>query len=348
MKSNKVLAGLLTVTFLSLSTVTVLAAPLAEVAANNGAAEINEVIPISAPVNEAVKTYYGAFTGEVKEITLREDQEDYKLLAVENQKGDKANIIITKDTYIINNGEIAVGSIVSGYYDANAPRIMIYPPQYYAEVLVIESQEQNVKVDIFDSDLVSSDHSLKVNISEETEVVLQDGKAYKGELAGHKLAVIYSSSTKSIPAQAVPSQVIVLSEKADPSPDDPAGDEIQLPADIAAMKIVVNDKVIEAPAPFLNKEGIVMLPLRAVAEALGNKVQWDHETQSILVGYVNHLTIGQNSYTKDKENMLQFETAPVLVEGVTFVPMNFFSQVTITESAFVFSNEPEKSTEEEL
>lgn len=50
------------------------------------------------------------------------------------------------------------------------------------------------------------------------------------------------------------------------------------------IKIVVNGKDIACnPAPFV-KQGTTYVPLRAVAEALGEPVQWDGKSNSVIIG----------------------------------------------------------------
>ena len=51
--------------------------------------------------------------------------------------------------------------------------IMIYPPQIKADVIALKNSESNIKVDIFDKELVSLDNTLKLNITDETQVVLE-------------------------------------------------------------------------------------------------------------------------------------------------------------------------------
>ena len=60
---------------------------------------------------------------------------------------------------------VTVGDRVTGYYDGDAPTILIYPPQYQALVMVKENPYQNVKVDYFNSQLLSSDGQLQLNLS---------------------------------------------------------------------------------------------------------------------------------------------------------------------------------------
>lgn len=333
MKSKKSLLILLSVAFLSLSAVTPLAAASAPADLKAAAAQISAAKPINAALNTMEEFEFGSFTGVVKEITERGSAQDSKLVLIENEAGNQANIIITNKTYILNHAEISVGSTMTAYYNAKAIMLMIYPPQYLAEVVVTGNQASNVKVDLFNKDLVSADNALKLNISPATEVVLQDGKIYDGELTNRKLVVIYGVSTRSIPAQTTPEKVIVLFEKAVPP-------IYQLtPDDVANMQIVVNNEITKAPAAFRNEKGMVMVPLRAISEALGFALGWDNDTRSIMVGKHVKLTIGIDNYIKNGTDPIQLGAAPALVGGTTFVPLDFFRKVTLLNNAYVFEGQ---------
>jgi hypothetical protein len=82
--------------------------------------------------------FYNTFTGKVKEINT---SKNLKRVSVENENGDPAVIVISKDTKIINNKTISIGSYITCFYDANAPMIMIYPPQYSAAVVLVDQEE---------------------------------------------------------------------------------------------------------------------------------------------------------------------------------------------------------------
>lgn len=133
----------------------------------------------------------------------------YKLLSVENETGALVNFIVSPNTYFVDHVMVAVGDQVTGYYDGNAPVPLIYPPQYQALVIVKESPYQNVKLDYFNSQLVSSDGQLKLNISPYTSIVLKNGQSFTKNPANRNLIVIYGPTTKSIPAQTTPYKLIV-------------------------------------------------------------------------------------------------------------------------------------------
>ena len=63
-----------------------------------------------------------------------------KFVSVENEEGMPANFIISAGTYIVDNAEIEVGAVITGFFKADAPEIMIYPPQYGVDVVVVEKK----------------------------------------------------------------------------------------------------------------------------------------------------------------------------------------------------------------
>lgn len=318
MKSNKIVAGFVSAAFLSLTFV-------APVAAAPVLTPIKEVVPI-----KELQPQYQGFTGVVKKIDLHSNIAAGKILFVEDKMGGPAHIIVAEDTYIVDNAEIAVGDEIIYFYDISRPMIMIYPPQIKADVIALKNSESNIKVDIFDKELVSLDNTLKLNITDETQVVLRDGSIYKGSLANQKLAVIYDVSTKSIPAQTNPKRVIVL---------DIDADENHRP-DVSKMDIVIDhDMIITAPKAFYNEKGVVMVPLRAIAEALGYEVGFDGQSYSISVGEKAGLKINSYNYTKADGSVITLDTPPALVDNTTFVPLNFFTEVLMMNNAYVFEGQ---------
>jgi hypothetical protein len=329
MKTKKLLAGILAASILSLSTVTAFAANTDKPIPILDANQVQEATPIKAELPTLEKFKFNSFTGTVKAITDFEGVEGSKFVLVESSDGEEANIILSKHTYVLNNAAIAVGSVVTGYYDANAPMIMIYPAQYNAEVIVVDNKDYNVKVDLFDENLLSSDQFLKLNISDETEIILQDGTAFKGVLANRKLIVLYGASTKSIPAQTTPDKIIVLSQIEAPP-------IVDLPVDVSSMDIIVNNNKIEAPAAYSDNNGNVMVPLRAISEALGFEVTWDNNIKSAFLDKNISLRIGLDSYHYMKTAPIQLGAAPAIVEGRTYVPLSFFRTVARMNNAYIF------------
>lgn len=318
MRLKKILIGFLAASLLTLASVTAFAAETEEVKIIKGGTQTNEAVN---------QVYFSSFTGVVKAITESEGKEELKYVLVQNEEGQEANIIISEETYILDDAKIAVGDVITGFYDPNLPMLMIYPPQYNAIVVAVQKEGQNVKVDVFDKDLLSSDKLLKLNIFDDTEIILTDGTAYKGELANRKLIVVYGFTTKSIPPQTTPSKIVVLSEEAVPIDE------------ASSMGVVVNMKKIEGAAAYTDAEGTVMVSLRAAAEAAGFKVKWDEKLRNVMLGEGISLTIDKDYYTYMRTAPIELGAVPVLVEGKTFVPISFFKEVAHMNNAYVLESQ---------
>ncbi len=133
----------------------------------------------------------------------------YTLVSVANGDGGTVNFVVSPDTYFVDQAMVAVGDQVTGYYDGNAPVPLIYPPQYRALIMVKESPYQQVKVDFFNNQLVSSDGQLKLNLSPYTSITIRNGQVFSHSIENRNLIVIYGPTTRSIPAQTTPYRIIV-------------------------------------------------------------------------------------------------------------------------------------------
>ena len=134
----------------------------------------------------------------------------YKLMTVVNSNGDLVNFVVSPDTYFVDLQMVNMGDRVTGFYDANAPAPLIYPPQYNAIVMVKDSPYYFVKVDFFDNQLISSDNMLQLRIAPFTQIILQNGQDFNRVPVNNNLIVMYGATTKSIPAQTVPYKIIVM------------------------------------------------------------------------------------------------------------------------------------------
>ncbi|EGQ24031.1 hypothetical protein HMPREF9372_2613 [Sporosarcina newyorkensis 2681] len=158
---------------------------------------------------------YQSFSGIVMMIDDFSTSKDngagcYKMFMVDNGYGNIVNFIIEPTTYFVDHAVVKIGDQVTGFYDANAPAPLIYPPQFRALVMSRDSPHQNVKVDYFNRRLESSDGTLRLNLSSQTQITLQNGQPFNGDIGGRNLIVVYGSSTRSIPAQTTPTKIIVL------------------------------------------------------------------------------------------------------------------------------------------
>jgi len=107
-------------------------------------------------------------------------------------------------------------------------------------------------------------------------------------------------------------------------------------------EIVVNNVILEnARLPFWYEPGnyeVVMVPLRAVAEALGYDVTWNAYLRSVQLGVGVHIWIGNTEAHRGRMAPIQLSTAPVIVDDLTFVPLDFFRDV-LNQTVYVFEGQ---------
>ena len=100
-------------------------------------------------------TNFNSFHGTVTMISdfhagqNGESEGCYKFISVDNGLGATVNFVVSPTTYFVDHVMISVGDIVTGYYDGDAPTILIYPPQYQALVMVKDNPESECKSSLF-------------------------------------------------------------------------------------------------------------------------------------------------------------------------------------------------------
>ena len=95
---------------------------------------------------------------------------------------------------------------------------------------------------------------------------------------------------------------------------------------------VVYDRELVIDLKLTKINGIDVIPLREVVEGLGYKVEWNANDQSILVSKANataKLKIGDDVYIANHKIPYILEAAPVMVDGVTYVPVVFLETVLL-------------------
>ena len=281
-----------------------------------------------------------------------------------NNKDDQNNTVnlkITDDTLVYDNlgnkkalSDLTDGSKITVFTGSYEPTPLILPVQYTANVIIINGdKEGNVNADTYLADeegYTNAANNLNIAAADDTKIVDKDEKEYKGDLDKNDLIVFYGVSTKSIPAQTTPTKVVVLGENEFALKQIEAAKNAT-PAPTAAPETTAAPEVTEAPqvsyAGLVNvvigdknvsdvyaKDNTTMVPLREVAEAAGFTVTWDAENRAVILNDgVYSLKIGENSYVKGKMMPLTLSAAPEIVNDLTYVPAEFFAEVT--ESATV-------------
>lgn len=344
-KLKKLFAGALSVTVLSSSVVMIYADEAVE-------KEVSAEVEVSVENNvDAVE--YDYFKGTIVDIDVRDDD---KLVSVKDDNDETVNFIITEDTIFVNENELVKDKEIIGFFALNAPAPLIFPPQYRPVAVGVDLGDTNVKVVQFDKDFLSVDGSLKLNVNEDTPIVLPNGDDFEGEITeDHTLIVLYGPTTRSIPPQTSPEKIIVLVEEDEvvnvvvektTEETTEVVEEIEETTavlnyeyeneDVPNMNIVVNGNVVNAPRAYI-KDDVVMVPVSFIAKELELNVGWNGELRVVTVGDVT-FNVGDEVY--NVKGTGEFElAASEIIDDRTYVPLNFFSDVLDIETAAIINNQ---------
>ena len=284
-------------------------------------------------VNEIMQEhpFYYSFTGTVKDIT--ENTNGNKMIFVESEYEMPAYFVLTEDTYYIDDIKIENGMEIIGFYEADKPMILIYPPQYSIDIVAEVTENLNIKADKFDSELLSKDKMLKLNLSDDTEIIWENDtvinwvkkptvEELSTVLSNRKLVVFYDITTKSIPAQTTPKKIIVLSEQIDD----------------LITNIIVNGNIIESPSFYINEEGITMVPIRAISEYLKYEITWNDYDRSVQIGEDISFKVGESTFNIAEKDSIKLEASSLIKDGNTFVPLSFYKSVLKIMTADMIDN----------
>lgn len=160
-------------------------------------------------------TQFQNFSGVVIDISDfptgdKKDMGCYKIFSLEDDGNNIVNFVISPSTFFLNNYIMTIGDLVTGFYDTSLPTPLIFPPRFQAVLMAKQLRHRFIKIDSFNDQLISSDGTLKLNIGPYTKIQLTNGQPFTGHLAGRNLVVVYSITTRSIPAQTTPERIVVL------------------------------------------------------------------------------------------------------------------------------------------
>ena len=200
------------------------------------------------------------FIGTINEITKSESGV-YSIAVVSE---DETVVFVYNDQFIIDQSslslktveDLAKGSEITVIWDKLSPMTLSLPPITPGAIgFVINSEDGFIDLSEYNEELVNSDNSLKLNISEDTVILSsEDSEAAltENDLKGKELLVLYGASTKSIPAQTTPGLIMVINEKAAEEEKEEASEE-------------------------------VAIPLRSTFEELGYTVLWTSNSEPVLI-----------------------------------------------------------------
>lgn len=168
---------------------------------------------------EAAMSQYTPTTGTIVDINWRStDPAEIGcglMLTLQSQDQGIVNILVDGSTYVFHNTPLNTGDTVTCFYSTLAPIPLIYPPQYQGVAIVHTPAGVYAALDTFTQSfygrqLVNSDDTLRLNLSNQTQLVLPNGQPFGGVLSGKLLLVIYGATTRSIPAQTTPDEIVVF------------------------------------------------------------------------------------------------------------------------------------------
>lgn len=253
-----------------------------------------------APVEEN----YTSFTGTVGSMEKKEDSSTLLVWKTEDNGfiyhlSNDVKLYDAEKSASITAADLKEGDTVTVVIPARSPVALSNPPQSSSAVFVVRhSKDRNVFVGGFGEDQVSNDNFLKLmNLGSEncSFIDISGAKQEVAALSGRDALVLYTVSTRSIPAQTNPELTVLLPEL--PPKTDLTGS--------------------------YEKDGIVMVPLRANAEALGFEVIWTSNAEAITLKRGSEtftVTLGSDSMGHNKA-VQKLEVAPELNGNSTYVPL---------------------------
>lgn len=106
-------------------------------------------------------------------------------------------------------------------------------------------------------------------------------------------------------------------------------------ADFSKVRINIDGSFIQSDvAPYINMDARTMVPVRFVSEALGFKVEWSDLKRRVTITGENsygeeqelRLVIGEKEVEIANDTNITMDTAPVIKDGRTMVPVRFVSE----------------------
>lgn len=247
---------------------------------------------------EGLKGGYMTETGEV--CTIDNGQDGYELQVGTIQEGTIFNlpediIVFEVETKTYLKPEnIKKGMNVSVVYPKTAPMMLSLPGRCSeAQLVIIHSETEHAQMGYFDENLVNEENTLALNIGEQTVIMNNVGerRVFTAEDIKNKNAmVVYGVTTRSIPAQTVPSFVLIMEER--------LGEE---------QTTENND---------MAKKAITYRSIRQIGEINGYEVVWDNKNKIVICNGNDEeykFTVGSNKYSyNDSERELE---KPIIFEN---------------------------------
>jgi hypothetical protein len=229
---------------------------------------------------------------------------------------ESARIFSQKTRAAVSVKDIKKGDSLLVCYPSGTPVLLSEPAQFSPSAVIIKDAgtASFVKADVF-TDGSSSDGSLLIpgTLDAQTPVVDINGEpADAARLNGAALLVFYSKADRMLPPTAAPDKIVVLEYA-------PAVSESELEG---RMPQVTPDETAH-----FERDGVVYAQLRAAAEPIGFKVQWDGATKTATLtrGDASYsVTVGKTDYVfNGKTSEFPLSNPPFIQDGRLYVESEF-------------------------
>lgn len=269
---------------------------------NSAAAPIQSETQETKKVNTEMK--YRLVKGEIESIETKDGYTTINLN--DGEMGMICNV--KEDAFIINQADgsykkasdLEKGMKVTGILENNTPMTLSIPPMTsgMAGFVIQDDKGGSIDLSIYDNELTNSENTLKLNIDKDTMITDIRGakKVFTDEeLKNSECLVLYTASTKSIPAQTSPDFVMILNNS-----------EMDSAQESEPVKP-------EEAKPDLTK----FSALREVSDSLGYKLNWTANDKPVILekGDVKiEITVGSKLCSINGV-VAQMETAPILKDS---------------------------------
>lgn len=250
----------------------------------------------------------------VGEVTrINETNDTYELLVGGEMDGIRflvqpGTLVMNVDTLeMMSVKDIKVGMNVTVVLNKNTPMTMSIPAMCSQQVaILVNSSNKQVEVGYFDETLTNEANTLKLNVSEDTMIQNNRGERRvftEEDIKKQDAIVVYTTSTRSIPAQTNPEYVIILAPTEEKAVDE---------------EVAINEK--STTKEMKTEEGY--MTVRELATTLGYKVTWDNQTKTVTLSKEDkniQLVVGSAKYIYNEETITMKDV--VKLEGSTvYIP----------------------------
>ncbi|MEA4815542.1 MAG: copper amine oxidase N-terminal domain-containing protein [Lachnospiraceae bacterium] len=269
--------------------------------ASTAAQETNVEVTSQATTNEVTaleEEKYELFSGAIESIQKTEG-DNYSVTIL---SGEETVVFTIQDQFILDQsdltykkaGDLLAGEKITAIWDKTSSVTTSLPPIAPGAIgFVLNAETGFIDLSEYNAELVNSENSLMLNISEGTVLASSkgtDAAVAKEDLAGKKLLVLYTTTTKSIPAQTTPELVMIID---------------------------VEESASETPEETTPE----LIPLRSTCEALGYTVKWVSNDEPVVISKdsVTISVILGSGTIKVGDEERTFEAPVILQDGSMYI-----------------------------